>query len=48
MGGVWERIIGITQRIVLKTNSTHLSHEVLAMLMAEVMTIMNARPLVPI
>ncbi|XP_056093862.1 uncharacterized protein LOC130072671 [Rhinichthys klamathensis goyatoka] len=52
MGGVWERMIGIARRILdallLQTNTAHLSHEVLVTLMAEVMAIMNARPLVPV
>ncbi|XP_031417913.1 GTPase IMAP family member 9-like [Clupea harengus] len=49
MGGVWERMIGVARRILdallLKTNASHLSHEVLVTLMSEVMAIMNARPL---
>lgn len=52
MGGVWERLIGIPRRILdallLKTNTSHLTHEVLTTLMAEVTAIMNSRPLVPI
>ncbi|XP_061741913.1 uncharacterized protein LOC133542089 isoform X2 [Nerophis ophidion] len=52
MGGVWERLIGITRRILdallLKEGGSHLSHEVLTTLMAEVMAIMNARPLIPV
>ena len=52
MGGVWERMIGIARRILdallLKTNTAHLSHEVLVTLMSEVMAIMNGRPLVPV
>lgn len=52
MGGVWERLIGVARRILdallLKTDSTRLSHEVLVTLMSEIMAIMNARPLVPI
>ncbi|KAK0140804.1 hypothetical protein N1851_022207 [Merluccius polli] len=52
MSGVWERMIGIARRILdallLKTNTAHLSHEVLVTLMSEVMAIMNARPLVPV
>lgn len=47
MGGVWEWMMDGAYRILndllLKT---HDSHEVLVMLMSEVMTIMNARPLV--
>ena len=34
--------------LLLKTNGSHLSHEVLVTLMSEVMAIMNARPLVPV
>ncbi|XP_053367622.1 uncharacterized protein LOC128541295 [Clarias gariepinus] len=52
MGGVWERLISVARRILnallLKTDSTRLSHEVLVTLMSEIMAIMNARPLVPI
>lgn len=52
MGGSWERLIGVARRILdamlLKTDQTCLTHEVLCTFMAEVMAIMNARPLVPI
>ena len=52
MGGVWERMIGVTRRILdsmlLHTKRTHLTHKVLCTLMAEVSAIINARPLVPI
>lgn len=52
MGGAWERMIGVARRILdgllLKTSSTRLTHEVLTPLMAEVMAIMNSRPLSPI
>ncbi|RXN36772.1 hypothetical protein ROHU_002657 [Labeo rohita] len=52
MGGAWERMIGIAHRILdcmlLEQKRSHLSHEVLATLMAEVTAIMNARPLVPV
>lgn len=52
MGGAWERLIGVARRILdellVKDSSTRLSHEVLSTLMAEVMAIMNARPLVPV
>lgn len=51
MGGVWESMIGVARRILdamLLKENCHLSHEVLVTLMAEVMTIMNARPLVPV
>ena len=52
MGGVWERMIGIARRILdgmlLKENIGRLSHEVLTTLLAEVMAIMNARPLVAV
>lgn len=47
MGGVWERMIGVARRILdamLLKENCRLSHEVLA----EVMAIMNARPLVPV
>ena len=52
MGGAWERLIGVARRILdgllVKDGPTRLTHEVLSTLMAEVMAIMNARPLVPI
>ncbi|XP_051239353.1 uncharacterized protein LOC127353832 [Dicentrarchus labrax] len=52
MGGVWERMIGIARRILdallLKTSTSYLTHEVLTTLMAEVIAIMNSRPLVPV
>lgn len=52
MGGVWERMIGIARRILdgllLKTSASHLTHEVLITLMAEVTAIMNSRPLLPV
>ncbi|KAI7789365.1 hypothetical protein IRJ41_003871 [Triplophysa rosa] len=52
MGGSWERMIGIARRILdamfLQAGSTRLTHEVLTTLMAEVMAIINARPLVSI
>ncbi|XP_063047286.1 uncharacterized protein LOC134441024 [Engraulis encrasicolus] len=52
MGGAWERLIGVARRILdglfAKDGATRLSHEVLTTLMAEVMAIMNARPLLPV
>ncbi len=52
MGGAWERMIGITRRILdgmlLQKKHAHLTHEVLCTLMAEVSAIINARPLVPV
>lgn len=52
MGGVWERMIGVTRKILdsmlLQHKHTRLTHEVLCTLMAEVSSIINARPLVPI
>ncbi|XP_055005215.1 uncharacterized protein LOC129407637 [Boleophthalmus pectinirostris] len=52
MGGVWERMIGLVRNILdsllLKNSNSRLTHEVLVTLMAEVMAIMNARPLVPV
>lgn len=52
MGGVWERMIGVTRRILdsmlLQDKRTRLTHDVLSTLMAEVSAIVNARPLVPI
>ncbi|RXN31543.1 hypothetical protein ROHU_004747 [Labeo rohita] len=52
MGGAWERMIGVTRRILdgmlLQKKHAHLTHEVLCTLMAEVSAIINARPLVPV
>ncbi|XP_039870639.1 uncharacterized protein LOC120723317 [Simochromis diagramma] len=52
MGGSWERLIGVARRILdgilLKAVHVQLTHEVLSTFMAEVMAIMNARPLVPV
>lgn len=49
-GGSWERMIGIARRILesmLKSES-HLTHDVLATLMAEVSAIINSRPIVSV
>ena len=52
VGGVWERMIGVTRRILdamlAEIEPKRLSHEVLLTLMAEVTAIVNARPLVPV
>ncbi|XP_055489406.1 uncharacterized protein LOC129696012 [Leucoraja erinacea] len=52
MGGVWEKMIGVSRRILdsmlSQTSSSHLTHKVLLTLMAEVTAIINARPLAPI
>ncbi|XP_030605166.1 uncharacterized protein LOC115793807 [Archocentrus centrarchus] len=52
MGGSWERLIWVARRILdamlLQKGPTSLNHEVLSTFMAEVMAIINARPLVPI
>ncbi|XP_050419153.2 uncharacterized protein LOC126832434 [Patella vulgata] len=52
MGGVWERMIGITRRILdsmlAEVSSKYLTHEVLVTFMAEVTAIVNARPIVPV
>ena len=52
MGGSWERMIGVARRILdatlLRSGTAPLTHEVLTTLMAEVMAMMNARPLVPV
>jgi hypothetical protein len=51
-GGVWERMIRVTRRILDSTLSNvapgHLTHEVLTTLMAEATAIVNGRPLVPL
>ncbi|XP_061170421.1 uncharacterized protein LOC133179742 [Saccostrea echinata] len=50
MGGVWERLIGVTRRILdamlLGTPGKALTHEVLTTFLAEVSAIINSRPLV--
>ena len=52
MGGIWERMIGVTRRILdsmlLETKSKPLTHETLTTFLTEVCAIINARPLVPI
>lgn len=52
MGGVWERMIGVTRRILdallLGPKGKNLTHEVLSTLMAEVTAIMNSRPITTI
>jgi len=52
VGGVWERMIGVTRRILdamlAEIEPKRLSHEVLLTLMAEVTAIVNASPLVPV
>ncbi|XP_041095804.1 uncharacterized protein LOC121307644 [Polyodon spathula] len=52
MGGSWERMIGITRRILdsmlLKVGPSRLTHKVLITFMAEVSAIVHARPLVPV
>lgn len=52
VGGAWERMIGVTKRILdsmlMRTDCSHLTHKVLCTLMAEVMTIINSRPIVPV
>ena len=51
MGGVWERMIGVTRRILnsmLSNHSSQLTHEVLTTFLAEVSAIVNARPLMAV
>ena len=51
MGGVWERMVGVSRRILdcmLLEEKSRLTHEVLTTLMAEVSAIINARPLIPV
>lgn len=52
MGGSWERMIGTARRILdsmlLQAGRSTITHEVLCTLMAEVMAIINFRPLVPV
>lgn len=48
MGGAWERMIGVTRRILdsMLKDVANLTHEVLVTLLAEVTAIVNSRPLV--
>lgn len=52
MGGAWERMIGITRRILdsmlIQNRHHHFTHDMLATFMAEVSAIINARPLAPV
>ncbi len=51
MGGSWERMIGLSRRIldaILLRENIQLTHDVLCTLMMEVTAIMNARPLIPV
>lgn len=52
MEGSWERLIRVAKRILdamlLQTGPIRLTYEVLSTFMAEVMAIMNARPLVSV
>ncbi|XP_062594607.1 uncharacterized protein LOC134256029 [Saccostrea cucullata] len=52
MGGVWERMIGLTRRVLdsllLGPKGKNLTHEVLSTLMAEVTAIINSRPITTI
>ncbi|KAJ7991249.1 hypothetical protein DPEC_G00295360 [Dallia pectoralis] len=51
MGGSWERLIGLSRRIldaILLQENIQLTHDVLCTLMMEVTAIINARPLVPV
>ncbi|KAM4591910.1 uncharacterized protein PAE49_019480 [Odontesthes bonariensis] len=51
-GGVWERMIGVSRRILdamlSQVRPSNLTHEVLSTVMAEVSAIINARPLTTI
>ena len=51
-GGVWERMIGVTRRILdsifADLGPRHLTHKDLSTLMAKVTEIVNARPLIPV
>ncbi|XP_068227672.1 uncharacterized protein [Palaemon carinicauda] len=52
MGGAWERMIGITKRILnsmlLNNTGKSLTHDVLNTFLTEVSAIINSRPLVPV
>jgi hypothetical protein len=48
MGGVWERMIGVSRRVLdamFQENSKNITHEVLVTLMAEVSAVINSRPI---
>ena len=51
-GRAWEHMIGVVRRILdsilADISPTHLTHEVLSTIIAEVAAIVNARPLVPV
>ena len=51
-GGVWERMIGVTRRILdamlLRQGTKELTHDILSTLLAEVCAIVNSRPLTPL
>lgn len=52
MGGVWERVIGMTRKILdsmlLESSGKPLTHETLATFLCEVCAIINSRPIAPI
>lgn len=48
MGGAWERMIGISCRMLHDQKKSCLTHKVLVTLMAEVAAVINARPLIPV
>ena len=50
MGGAWERMIGVTRRILdsMLSNVNNLSHDVLVTFLAEASAIVNGRPIVPV
>ncbi|XP_069101998.1 uncharacterized protein [Argopecten irradians] len=52
MGGAWERMIGTARRILdsmlIDMKGRALTHEILTTLMAEVVAIMNSRPIAPV
>ena len=50
MGGIWERMIGVTKKILnsILSSQTSLSHEVLTTVLCEAMEIINSRPLIEV
>ena len=50
MGGIWERMIGVTKKILnsILQSQKNLTHEILSTVLCEAMEIINSRPLVEV